>query len=112
MRQHFIIGGQYFPAADRTLAITHAQAHTPYSYAFCCPKCGEVWARAGVEGNSQWSFLQRACSKHSEGLQVPGSVWLSWDRDFTNAFPLELLLRELHLHINYFEGASSCAGSS
>lgn len=103
MNSHLTVAGKWYAFQDRGMVIIHAQAQAPYSYAFCCPRCGEIWARYGVEHtDSQWSFLRRECERHAYGLTVPGSVWISYEPEFTSAFPPELLARELELHINFF----------
>lgn len=103
MKQHIIVDGLY-ASWDRSMTLTHATAHVPYSYGFACPVCGDVWARAGVEhSGSKWHFMHMPCRKHKEGLRVPGSLWLAWDPEWNALLPHNLLLRELELHIAFWE---------
>lgn len=104
MKQHFTVGNKYYGNSDRKMSVTHAQAHVPYSYAFCCNRCGEVWARCGVEHpESRWQFMSKPCPSHSEGLDVSGSLWIVWDREFNESLPHELLQRELEIHLTLWE---------
>lgn len=103
MKRHFIVSNKYYPAVEVPMSITHATAHVPYSYAYLCPVCGEVWARSGVEHpQSRWHSLQRACRNHAEGLEVPGSIWQSWEPEFNTSLPPELLRAELELHLAFW----------
>lgn len=107
MKRHWIITGKYYPQVDVPMDMTHAVAHVPYSYVYLCPVCGDTWARSGVTDvprgmHSRWHCIQRACQKHAEGLEIPGSVWLSWEPEYNGSFPPELLREELRLHLSYW----------
>lgn len=104
MKQHFTVGNSWYGTSERQMTFVHAQSQVPSSYAFCCTVCGEVWARCGVEHpQAQWMFLNRGCPVHARQLEVPGSVWVSWDSDYNNSLPAELLRRELELHLSLWE---------
>ena len=107
--QEFILGNSWLGQSRRIPAWVHEQAAAPDSLAMFCPVCGEVWARFPVLINATGKYvpfhvLTRNCWKHASEflLNVPGSAWLSWDREFTNAFPREMLERELLLHLDHF----------
>lgn len=44
----------------------------------------------------------RKCPSSYESL-VPGSVWLTWDRDFTDALPLPVLKWEFDRQVERFD---------
>ena len=102
--QHFIILGQYFGACERPWIHVHESFEPPRSYAYLCPECGDVWAKAAIE-HQTFLALHRACPKHRprSGEQVSGSLWLEWDHPFTNCLPPAVLRREFDLHINAME---------
>lgn len=82
------IGMEYF---GPTLA-------TPRSYAFCCPVCGDVWARRIITPSTPWFFWTVCCkscaASNPNALAIPGSVWLSWDDGYLNNLPLPVLKAE------------------
>lgn len=46
--------------------------------AYCCPLCGEVWARRIYHApDLQWAFYTRPCEKHGDGSLVFSE--LEWD---------------------------------
>ena len=106
--QHFIVEGKYLGTAERQMLFVHAQPQRPVSYAFFCPVCAEVWARCPVEradGTTEnFMVWTQACRKHTfHRLAVPGSLTLSWEPDFTAAFPDELVRWEFDRHLDYAE---------
>lgn len=107
--QQFIVDNLWLGTAQRASVWVHEQRAAPDSIAMFCPVCGEVWARFPVEatatGKQQpFHILTINCKKHPSdfSLAVPGSAWLSWDREFTNTFPPMMLERELLLHLDHF----------
>jgi hypothetical protein len=107
--QTFIAAGKNFGASPRGFVVRHAEAHSPHSYAFFCPVCGEVWARAPVEDGgkmNQFLVLTRRCRQHSspDPIDVPGSLFVEWDEAFNEAMPDQLILEwELPRHLDYAE---------
>lgn len=85
------IGMEYF---GPTLA-------TPRSYAFCCPVCGEVWARRIVTPSTPWFFWSICCSScenHNPNmLAFPGSVYLPLDDSYLASLPSPVLKREVFI---------------
>lgn len=109
--QHFFVAGKYLGAAMRDRVWVHAEQQSPRSFAFICPVCGDAWAKCPVEptvgkGIAPWQALLRCCSKHQQSRHdVPGSLALSWDDDFTQAFPEDVVRWEFQRHIAlYTEG--------
>jgi hypothetical protein len=97
--QHFFIEGRYLGSVKRKFDL--ALGGSPLSYGFFCHCCGEVFAKCPVELPREpfsdvrgltrpWQFWARTCRKceGSETLGQPGSIWLTWDTEFTEAFPL------------------------
>ena len=74
------------------------------SIAWFCPECGEIWARAVVEG-SPFRVLTRRCGKHPARwlTDLPGSLLISWLDDFNPTLPLALWQREVLLHLDCYE---------
>lgn len=106
--QHFIIRGKYLGNAQRQMTSRHSPAQVPTSYAFFCPVCAEVWARCPVEvvegAPEHFMVWTKACSKHFvHRMEVPGSIYLDWDKDFTESFPEGVLREELLLHLDFAE---------
>jgi hypothetical protein len=105
--QHFIIDGKYFGQSERQLERVHETYQVPWSLAFFCPDCGEVWARCPVtvdDVQQKFRVLQSPCKKHQALHWLPaGSLTLSYDEDFSNAFPFEVLQRELLLYLDWAE---------
>jgi len=99
--QRFFIRGQPFGAAERGLVFIHAEACQPWSIAFFCPQCGDVWAKAEIEG-SRYHVYTHPCDKHPSRTpvwinDVPGSILLPLDKDYNDALPLAVLKREFDL---------------
>ena len=101
--QHFFVGNEYLGSSDRLPVFVHEQQQRPQSVAYFCPECGDVWARAVIEGvdYSPWSM---SCSKHPRFRSlVAGSLWMDWDKDYTKAFPRAVLERELQMHLAHYD---------
>lgn len=107
--QHFFIEGQYFGKALRgPYTDTSGVTYWPGSNAWFCPLCGDVWARACVEG-ATFTTITAVCRKHpatSNGpydRRFPGTLWKPYLGRLLEAFPEEVLQRELSLHLDYAE---------
>ena len=110
--QQFIINGQFFGTTDRYWQRCHESVMPPQSLAFFCPVCADVWARCPVTSNntgavSDFQVYKLHCRKHPprHQQQVAGSLFLSWDNELSNAFPPEMLRRELLLHLDLYPEA-------
>jgi len=110
-RQLFFVEGRLLGETPRSLVFVHAELQAPMSYLFFCQDCGEVYARCPVVRSdgviSKWQSFRRICShcaEHSKFLNDwPGCITLSWDYDFTEAFPMPVLQYELERHIQHYE---------
>jgi len=70
--------------------------YAPFHAAFCCPACGEVWARCAVEcAESKWTFTPWLCDKC--GI---GTLWLPHE-EHNRALPVEALEREFLIAYEY-----------
>lgn len=107
---------QFFFVEDRLLAqapregfFSQGQLWEPSSDLYMCPVCGEVHARLPVsrpDGSTThwmaWARVCRRCVGKSQWESEPGgSLWRSWDREFLEALPPEILLREFQLHYTH-----------
>jgi hypothetical protein len=79
-----------------------------FSYAYYCPRCGEVWARLQTLGNGYYLPYTQRCVKHAldeEDLVCPGSLLLPpllGMNEFFGAQGFDRLLRRLHPdHLKY-----------
>ena len=106
----FWVEGEYLGFAPRTLTFVHAEAQEPHSLCYVCPQCGDAWARCRMAGGKMtnwWMTITANCRKHAgHSLIVPGSLWLSWDKELTDSFPDGVLKWEFDRHIDYYEGVS------
>ena len=106
LQQDFFVDGKYLGSGQRypIPRIGHGESVT--SYAFYCTKCGEVWARAPIAG-ARWQFWTVPCRKCPPSFPsfftVPGSIWTTWDWEFTDAFPDAVLRWELDRHFDVYD---------
>lgn len=109
--QHFIIEGRPFGTGDRGFVYTKEVKHIPWSVLYVCRYCGNEYARApvlvaGVEREyTVHTGVCRRCAQRTRSVHfdIPGSIWRSWDAEFVNAFPPEVLRWELERHIEHTE---------
>jgi hypothetical protein len=93
LTQHFIVEGKHLGTGPRKPERVHEQMQIPTSYAFFCPVCGDLWARCPVvnlDGTVQpWMPWRIKCRKHPPvySIEVPGSLFLTWDKGFNDAMP-------------------------
>lgn len=109
MQQHFIIEGHYLGSAERLFSLVLGAS--PLSYAFFCHACGEVFAKCPIEGRP-WQYWARTCRKCPGGgtLGQPGSISLSWDAEFTEAFPQPVLLWEFKRLLEEHDRTQNASG--
>ena len=99
--QTFFIEGRHLGSCQR-YPLT-PQKQRPISYAFFCPVCADIWARALIF-DTDWFCFHVPCKKHAyAGIKVPGSLYSAGDVDFLQSLPSEVLTRELLLHLDYAE---------
>lgn len=105
--QQVIVEGRYLGEARRTLVNHHGAMEAPYSYAFFCPVCADVWARCPVDfagRTREWTVWSVACRKHPRrSSEVPGSLLLTWDKSFNDSLPHDALAWELERQLDHAE---------
>jgi hypothetical protein len=90
--QSIYIEGRFLGSFIRPAAIVHAERQQPYSYAYFCPECGEVWARCPVQrigdnlSRSMYQIQGGYCRRHvgPSPFTVAGSLLLSWEPEYSN----------------------------
>lgn len=69
--------------------------------AYCCPSCGEIWARA-ITPHPEWMFLTRPCERCPTPWHCPGgSLLLSWNPVQLAEFPPAANRREFVLYYEH-----------
>lgn len=90
-QQSFIVEGKYLGETPRTY---HPETgREPLGYCFFCQECSRLWALCPILGQPS-QVLTRPCLQHPMWKDF-GSLWTSWDRDFTEAWPADVLTMEL-----------------
>ena len=106
--QVIFLAGRNYPCAPRGLIPIRGAYYPPPSYAWFCPVCAEIWARA-VVATHRFHVMTHPCEKHLEPmspmLQVSGSLLLPMEESFNESLPEALVRRELELHIKFLEAA-------
>jgi hypothetical protein len=101
LTQHFYIENRSLGSCQR-YPLTN-RGTRPISYAFFCPVCAEVWARA-VIFDTQFFCFHKPCRKHHvDAGGIPGSLWMPMEPEFTSSLDGEVLKREFLLHLDYLE---------
>lgn len=104
--QSLSVGPRLYPSGLRSSIFAGGIVQYPHSYAWACPVCAEIWARASVP-DSFYSFITHPCEAHEDplvpSLLVPGSLLSLHDEGFNASLPVELWQREVLLHIAHKE---------
>lgn len=104
--QTIIVRDVPYAALPRPPERIHEEWQAPRSYAWACPKCGDIWARA-VVAMQPFMFFSHPCEAHSDALPpsliIGGSLWLPLQNGFNQTLSRELLIREFQLHLNHVE---------
>ena len=98
MIQSFFLRDQLIVSQEVKPFFLHGQPSLPFGKAFFCPHCAEIWASAIVENRD--TYVEHIpCDSHpaTPSSPPPGSLWLSWDRNWNAALPQQLLEREFLL---------------
>lgn len=94
--QTWWVEGRILGSAPIAKERTCNEIHRPQSYAFCCPCCGEVWARRIISPPTKWFFWTGACRKCADRnpnrLHTPGSIWQAWSPEYLANLP-DFMLR-------------------
>lgn len=112
--QHFYIANRFMGSVVRPHVVVHGERQPPYSYAYFCSVCGDVWAKCPVseesgEGHltSVYQIQGGCCPAHASEspFVVPGSLMLSWEPEY-NALLLscpDVAKWELECHLDFIE---------
>lgn len=108
--QAFYVQDLFRGSVTRGLVRVHAEYQKPYSYAWFCPDCGEVWAKAPVtdnHGTSKYTIEGGQCWMHPgpSPYHVPGTMLVAWDDTFNELLLScpDLVKREFDLHMKFYE---------
>lgn len=78
------------------------------SVVYYCVRCGSIYARLEVHhhvtGRPMQFTSQAGCCPDCPSpykSAVPGSAWSSWDHEFLDSLPVEVLNREFNLHYEH-----------
>ena len=108
-KQLLFIDGKCYGELSRKHELVGGTLQKPYSLAFYCRTCGDLWCRARVLGDkTQWMAYAVACRKHPEwSFQPGGTIYLPWLTDFCEALTEGALRRELDLWWNFTQGTEN-----
>lgn len=101
--QIWTIDGEQFAPEPCAQELAHAEWHRPFSIAFFCPFCGDIWARRiVVDGHTEWALWTKPCSRHPHSISrgLSGSVWCAYETEYCKNLPVEILRREFLLHFD------------
>lgn len=86
------------------LVLCHGQVQEPHGFAWFCPVCARVWAKATVAGE-RFMVMTHPCDLEPADNQytIPGSIWLTLRPEFIKSLSHEVLLREFALHLAHYE---------
>jgi hypothetical protein len=108
--QQFIVRNKHLGSALRNFVRCHETWAAPSSYAYFCPVCAELWARCPVVDNQSgklipFQVLSVECEQHHRptSLTIPGTLHLTWDKDFTKAFPDTVFVYEFNQALKLYK---------
>ena len=87
--QHFHVEGRFLGSVTRPATIVHAERQPPYSYAYFCPDCGNLWAKCPVSDTNgrvmKWQIQGGHCKDHPgpSAFTVAGSLLLAWEEEYS-----------------------------
>jgi hypothetical protein len=88
LTQSFFLGVSHMGDSPREAEFIHAELQSPLSYAYFCPECGEVWARAVIPSR-RFMVWTIPCSLHRGGV-----FSLLWDEPYNAALPRAVLIND------------------
>jgi hypothetical protein len=104
MPVHFFVQNTYLGTGVWEETLSRNPRDFPMSLAFFCPRCGEVWGRAVLEGKP-FMIYSILCEKHELNypFDIPGSMWFPWQTLHNKALSREALKREVALHLAVYD---------
>ena len=101
MKRNFEIEGHRLGEGEAKKVFTHDVLGWRRSYAFLCPFCGRVWARASLP-NQVFLAWHKSCGDCPPYLpdDIPGSLWIPGEAEFLASWPEAVWRRELSLLLN------------
>lgn len=112
--QHFVVEGK--PMGSHMLPMKvngSGQLYEPFSSAWFCPYCADIWARAFITGgdreSKRFKVFEHPCRRHLQDLNyesrfgVPGSL-IPWQQpELQDTFPPEVWQWEFLRHADWWE---------
>lgn len=103
--QIFIMGNRTLARAERGKQEISTDRYPPNSLLFYCTECGDVYAKFPVIRVSDnrplsWRSMAGCCTRCRKSYEIPGSIWCSWEAEYTRRLPREVLQHELINTIN------------
>lgn len=102
--QQVYVEGTFMGSFERGLKQVHAQYDKPFSYAWFCPSCGDVWARALIAGHD-YQIQGGYCHRHPgpSPYTVAGSLLLAWDEPFNQLLLScpDVVVWEARVHLQF-----------
>lgn len=86
--------------------LIHSEVQAPCCFAWFCPRCGQLWAKAEVEGHhDRWMVITHPCDLEpvDNYFIVPGSMWLSLRPEYLQSLSHEMLVREFEIHLKHYD---------
>lgn len=106
----FLIEGKYYGQADIPELSFGQRLHPPHSTLFYCKQCGAMYAQCptkrGFDGKlMSWQALAGICKRCEPEFpwEIPGSIWLVWNKSSTAFLSQEIMERELILAIDNYK---------
>jgi len=109
--QSIYIEDRFLGMFTRPPVIVHAERQHPYSYAYFCPDCGNLWAKCPVSdanGNvMKWQIQGGHCRLHPGPSQftVAGSLLLAWEPEYSALLLScpDVVRWEFQRHMEYYQ---------
>lgn len=101
------IGNDYLGKADAGLVRIHEGLYQPFSVAYLCPECGELWGRAMYRSDgkpSKWTAYSVSCVKCKSNMfdRPSGLIFNGGSNDeLLKHLPRQALEREFLLWYEY-----------
>ena len=109
-KRYYFSGGHLLATGPAAYLRYKEQLGPPYSIAYFCRCCGEIYQRAPVMGDSSpslWASEPGLCEKcwrfASPTLDFPGTFWRPARPEYNNLLPMEVLIHDFHAALRHYE---------